>query len=200
LCGSAAIINGVEMPYMEPVPLAPSVMPMPMLVLVSHPLAQLLPVAWPQQPQTTPTPMGEADWTTLALRNIPCNYTRQDMLDVLDERSICYDFVYLPMDFKRKANLGYAFVNVVSPVEAERVRKCLSGFSDWRRSTSVKKLEVGWARPDQQGLAVNIDRYRDSPVMHQDVPEAWKPVIFCNGQRQLFPAPRLMLKRPNGAR
>eukprot|EP00438_Fugacium_kawagutii_P034564 Skav216757 [mRNA] locus=scaffold3303:12117:15736:- [translate_table: standard] len=53
--------------------------------------------------------------TTVMLRNLPNNYTRDMFLSLLDEEGLSglYDFVYLPMDFRRDANLGYAFVNLV---------------------------------------------------------------------------------------
>ena len=54
------------------------------------------------------------------LRNIPNNYTRQMMLDLLDEVGLAerHNFVYMPMDFKSSAGLGYAFVNLVSHEDA----------------------------------------------------------------------------------
>ena len=54
--------------------------------------------------------------TTLMIKNIPNKYTQQMLLDTVDE--YCrgsYDFFYLPIDFKNKCNVGYAFVNMTSP-------------------------------------------------------------------------------------
>merc|ERR1740121_1688927 len=78
-------------------------------------------------------PVAEADRTTIMLRNLPNDYTRDMVLDLLDRNGFlrCYDFVYLPVDFKRKAGLGYAFVNMVSHAEAERSFRELQGFCAW---------------------------------------------------------------------
>ncbi|CAE7888089.1 ML3 [Symbiodinium necroappetens] len=46
--------------------------------------------------------------TTVMLRNIPNNYTRDMFLELLDQHGFAgrYDFAYLPCDFCRDANLG----------------------------------------------------------------------------------------------
>ena len=46
-----------------------------------------------------------ADRTTVMLRNVPNNYTREMFLTLLDDHGFAgrYDFVYLPCDFKRQA-------------------------------------------------------------------------------------------------
>merc|ERR1719335_475768 len=55
--------------------------------------------------------------TTVILRNLPNNYTRQMLLDLMDSEGFAckYDFVYIPVDFGSQAGLGYAFINLVTP-------------------------------------------------------------------------------------
>ncbi|CAE7621292.1 ML3, partial [Symbiodinium sp. CCMP2456] len=61
-----------------------------------------------------PDPQGR---TTVMLRNLPNNYTRDMLLELIDSMGFRgqYDFLYLPIDFQTHACLGYAFVNLVDP-------------------------------------------------------------------------------------
>merc|ERR1712050_478681 len=58
--------------------------------------------------------------TTVILRNIPVEYTRQMFLKMLDNEGFAgkYDFIYMPRDFQRSFSLGYVFVNFVTPEAA----------------------------------------------------------------------------------
>jgi len=134
--------------------------------------------------------------TTVMLRNMPNNYTRDMLLSLMDKRGFAgrYDFVYLPFDFRRAANLGYAFVNMVDPQAADALWRSLDGFSSWQL-TSHKVCRVTWSGP-LQGREAHIDRYRNSPVMHSSVPDVYKPVVFENGVRQAFPRANKKVKTP----
>lgn len=134
--------------------------------------------------------------TTVMLRNLPNNYTRDMLLELLDERGMegRYDFVYLPCDFYRDANLGYAFVNLVDRQAVDLVWKIFDGFSEWRLPTS-KVCQVRWSGP-HQGFKAHVERYRNSPVMHRAVPDIYKPVIFKDGMRKPFPRPTKRIKAP----
>merc|ERR1711862_380377 len=63
------------------------------------------------------TPDGTVP-TTVMLRNVPNNISRESLLALLDRSGFegQYDFVYLPIDFARQSNLGYAFINLVAGV------------------------------------------------------------------------------------
>merc|ERR1712014_438616 len=101
------------------------------------------------------------------IRNIPNNMTREMFTALLDTQGFArsYDFVYLPIDFKRHAGYGYAFVNCVSPGIAERMMQHFQGFNDWTFSTSHKVCEVIWCAPSQ-GFYAQVQRFRNNPVMH----------------------------------
>lgn len=136
------------------------------------------------------------DRTTLMLKNIPNDYSRLMLLELLDSHCFAgrYDFVYLPIDFKRRAGLGYAFINCVSAADAVAMKQQLHGFRRWRVA-SQKVCEVRWGEP-LQGLEAHIDRYRNSPVMHHTVPDEYKPAIFIDGAHSPFPAPTKRIRMP----
>ncbi|CAE7316517.1 ML2, partial [Symbiodinium pilosum] len=138
-------------------------------------------------------PEGNEPYTTVMLRNIPNKYTREMLIKQLSlEFTGEFDFMYLPIDFKNKCNVGYGFINFRTQDSCERfiglfhgvdVRKCLPGLN------SKKVVEVTPARV--QGLTENVRRLRNSPVMNQlqDHPE-WMPLLFDeNGIDQPFPLP-----------
>ena len=117
----------------------------------------------PSEPETTwkqPTvatkPRGDApknatpERTTVMLRNVPNNYTREMFLAMLDEHGFAgrYDFVYLPCDFYRQANLGYAFVNLVDGAAVDALWATFDGFSGWSLPTA-KVCQVSWSGPHQ---------------------------------------------------
>jgi hypothetical protein len=139
---------------------------------------------------------AESEYTTVILRNLPLECTRDMLLQILDSEGFwgCYDFLHLPVDFQTKAGLGYALLNLVNHKAAARVKSHFTDFSLWPvQSDNV--CTVAWNTP-QQGLAVHVDRYRNSPLMHASVPEGYRPVIFKNGLRVNFPAPNTRIRAP----
>eukprot|EP00931_Biecheleriopsis_adriatica_P101652 TRINITY_DN76746_c0_g1_i1.p1 TRINITY_DN76746_c0_g1~~TRINITY_DN76746_c0_g1_i1.p1 ORF type:complete len:350 (+),score=76.64 TRINITY_DN76746_c0_g1_i1:83-1051(+) len=137
--------------------------------------------------------------TTVMMRNIPNNYTRDMFLAMLNGQGFMgrYDFIYLPCDFERNANLGYAFVNLVDSQTVDAFWKVFDNFSDWELPTA-KVCQVKWSGP-HQGLAAHLERYRNSPVMHKSVPDEYKPMLFADGVRLPFPAPTKRIKAPSKA-
>ncbi|CAE8608749.1 unnamed protein product, partial [Polarella glacialis] len=102
-------------------------------------------------------PPGDEPYTTVMLRNIPNKYTREMLIKQLQvDFTGEFDFMYLPIDFKNKCNVGYGFINFQKQDSCERfvgqfhgvdVRKCLPGLN------SKKVVEVTPARV--QGLGEN---------------------------------------------
>jgi len=132
--------------------------------------------------------------TTLMLRNLPNDYNREMFLNMLDDECLAgeFDFVYFPVDFKTGSGLGYAFVNFTSHEEALRAWQLLDNYSDWF-VPSTKTCEVRWSTP-VQGFKANVQRYLNSPLMHHQVPDMYKPIVFSNGLRAEYPAPKKPIK------
>lgn len=130
------------------------------------------------------------------MRNIPNNYTRSMLLDLVHGEGFegSYDLVYLPIDFKNRVGLGYAFINLVSHEVAERFRVHFTGYCRWS-AQSEKVCEVSWSDA-LQGVGAHVERYRNSPVMHETVPDECKPVLYKDGQRVPFPEPTKRIRAP----
>lgn len=141
---------------------------------------------------------GEGNETSLMIKNIPNKYTREMLLEDLDNNGFknLYDFFYLPIDFRTQCNMGYAFVNLVTVEDANRVRRVYQG-RQLSAYNSAKICEVGAAKV--QGKDKNVEQYRNSAVMSMD--ERYHPLVFENGIRQPFPRPTTAIKpfrlRPN---
>lgn len=176
----------------EAVPLTP---PAPLPSVVFAPADNQVPN---QATTSTPLPQGEsvAPQTTLMLRNIPGDYTRTMVVELLDCCGLAgkYNFLYVMTNFETMAGLGSVLVNFVSHADAEIARINLQGFSQWRvQSRNV--CEVGWEE-SFQGLDAHIDRYRNSSLMHQDVPDQYKPIILESGVRVPFPPTTRRVRAP----
>lgn len=146
--------------------------------------------AWTEQ--STAADVG----TSVMLRNLPNNYTRSKLLEMLDNEGFAnqYNFVYLPIDFQTEASLGYAFVNMIDSSYVPKLQERLTGFKKWRvPSKKICEVRLCGPWPD---LEAHIERYRNSSVMHHTVPEEFKPVLFENGKQIPFPKPSKAPKAP----
>lgn len=146
----------------------------------------------------TPNVQNNVHKTTVMLRNMPNNYTRALLLELLDREGFAcqYDLVYLPIDFESRACKGYAFINLRDSDTALRFFQTFEGYSSWAMP-SRKVSGVSWS--GTQGLQTHIDRYRNSSMMSASTPDEYKPAIFANGVRMPFPAPTGRVARSSGA-
>jgi len=139
---------------------------------------------------------NEDSRTTVMLRNLPNNYTRAMFVELLETLGFggVYNFLYLPIDFKTQAALGYAFVDLAHPSVVQHFWNVFHGFSNWSMP-SRKKCFVTWCEPSQ-GLQTLAERYRNSPVMHESVPDEYKPMLLEHGKRVPFLPPTKTIRQP----
>ena len=129
---------------------------------------------------------------TLMLRNIPNKYTQGMVLHALRNDGFLgsFDFFYLPIDFRNRCNVGYAFINFKSNFDAERFRLIYDG-RKLGAFNSSKVCQVSHARV--QGLLANVEHYRNSPVNGIPVSQ-YRPLILDRHGRELpFPLPDVPL-------
>jgi len=140
-------------------------------------------------PAGPPNAAEAEEWrTSVLLRNVPYLLSRDMLVELLDSQGFKgkYDLVYMPRDFDRLQTLGYAIVNALNPKIALRLFQDFEGFHAWPVKCQKKVCTVEWCR--RQGLQKNICFLRNSSVMHESVPEDFKPVLFLQGSQVPFPA------------
>ncbi|CAE7945467.1 ML3, partial [Symbiodinium sp. KB8] len=103
--------------------------------------------------------------TTMMIRNIPNRYTQREFVRELDGLGFAgtYDFLYLPIDKGTLCNVGYAFVNFLEPISAQR---CMEVFHNYifQRYRKVRGKIAAVSIAHIQGLEANMRHYENSAV------------------------------------
>ncbi|CAN0896312.1 Protein terminal ear1, partial [Linum grandiflorum] len=147
--------------------------------------------------------------TTVMIKNIPNKYSQKLLLNMLDNHCIhcneqiteeskqqpfsSYDFLYLPIDFNNKCNVGYGFVNMTSPEGARRLHKAFNK-QHWEVFNSKKICEVTYARV--QGLEALKEHFKNSKFPSEM--DHYLPVVFSpprDGSRLTEPVAIVCLKQ-----
>mmetsp|Transcript_141542 Transcript_141542/g.394439 ORF Transcript_141542/g.394439 Transcript_141542/m.394439 type:complete len:473 (+) Transcript_141542:153-1571(+) len=117
--------------------------------------------------------------TTAMLRNIPNKYTQNSLLEEIHEAGFTdtYDFFYLPMDVHNRANVGYAFINFLSPDDMTRFTV---NFTDYvfQKHPSLKIARVSPAHI--QGLVENLRHFSNRAVTWSRNSQ-YRPIVRYQG-------------------
>ncbi|GLT79382.1 hypothetical protein SLA2020_508730 [Shorea laevis] len=139
--------------------------------------------------------------TTLMIKNNPKKYTSKMLLAAIDEHCQgTYDFIYLPIDFKNKCNVGYAFINTIDPQQIIPFHKAFNG-KKGEKFNSEKVASLTYARI--QGKAALIAHFQNSSLMNED--KRCRPILFHTdgpnaGDQEPFPVGTNIRSKPGKPR
>mmetsp|Transcript_31786 Transcript_31786/g.59762 ORF Transcript_31786/g.59762 Transcript_31786/m.59762 type:complete len:246 (+) Transcript_31786:43-780(+) len=156
-----------------------------------------MPQSWDRMEDSLQQSVAKSEqWTTVMLRNLPPSFSRGRLIYLLAKQGFAgtYNFLYVPLCFKEKVSLCYAFINFINKAALSRFWKHFSGFQDWG-IPSGQIGEVCWCAR-HQGLEEAVEYYRNTSVMHSSVPDECKPIIIHRGIRVPFPLPTKNVKVP----
>jgi len=88
--------------------------------------------------------MGKDKSTTVMIRNIPIKYTDKILNDDLIEFKGKYNCLYMPYDYEKNGNKGYAFINFVNPLHILYFYEKFNG-RRWDQFESNKICELNCA-------------------------------------------------------
>ena len=93
---------------------------------------------------------GKDQRTTVMIRNIPIKYTDNMLNDALEEFQQKFDCLYMPYDYDKNGNKGYAFINFVNPLHILLFYEKFNG-KKWKFFESSKICELN--RAHFQGIS-----------------------------------------------
>lgn len=118
--------------------------------------------------------------TTVMLRNIPNKYTQASLLQEIDAMGFAsrYNFFYLPMDVVNRTNVGYAFINFVTPSDMQAFFQHFTDYK-FRRHQSQKIAKVSIAH--NQGFLENVCHYSNCAVTRSRNNQ-YRPLVLHHGR------------------
>jgi hypothetical protein len=101
--------------------------------------------------------------TTLMMRGIPCSFSQEALMSLIDDAGLegKYNFFYLPIDGKKSANLGYAFINFVDVQSAEH---CTASFKGVPLAPYRSAKTCALSPASIQGLDSLWEHFKDTAV------------------------------------
>ncbi|KAJ3414539.1 hypothetical protein HDV05_006453 [Chytridiales sp. JEL 0842] len=138
---------------------------------------------------------GKEKRTSIMLKNVPNRYTQEMLIQFVNEtHEGLMDFFYLRCDFLNKCNVGYAFINFISPIHIVSFVKRMEG-QKWPKFNSEKVPLICFA--NIQGKDAFIDKFRNSSVMLEE--PNFRPKLFYStgplqGQEEPFPPPTSQIR------
>jgi len=124
--------------------------------------------------------------TTVMMRGIPNEYTRDDILHVLQRHDFGeINFLYLLMNLNTGLSAGYCFINFRFPEDALEFKSAFTGhtFCDSKPEDTV---QVRWRFPIQ-GFASHADKFKNAHVTHAKLPAQFRPTLVRGGKLVAFP-------------
>lgn len=139
---------------------------------------------------------GQDSRTSLMIRNIPNKYTQEMLLNTIDKtHQGTFDFFYLPMDFRNKCNMGYAFINLVDRVHVTSFHEAFHD-KKWQHFNSEKICKITYARLQNKNL---IAHFQNSSLLLEK--QCFRPIFFgADGKQETFPRVRAENKAQRKAR
>ena len=124
---------------------------------------------------------GKDKRTTLMLRNIPNKYSLQNLVDELNSNALGkYDYINLPIDYERKLNLGYGFINFLDPLYIVSFHEFYLT-KKWQKYKSDKKIDLNYAEKQGKKDVNNKDENTYFATNKKGLPRIEIPaVIFFN--------------------
>jgi len=131
-----------------------------------------LPEAFAESPEL-PATMG-SDCTTIMLRNVPPRMTQRQLLKEVNGFGFggTFDFLYIPMDSRRRSNRGIAFLNFTTPATALEFAQAIQG-RQLKHPSAQREVEVMPA--DVQGFERNVENHLEALAGSADLN---KPIVL----------------------
>jgi hypothetical protein len=142
---------------------------------------------------------GSENNTTIIIKFLPVDWKQSVLIALLVQQGFHgrFNFVYMPMNFRTGSNVGYAFVNLQDHSTALDLMQKLEEDVGFGKGKLLKPrgLKTEWG--SCQGYAANIERFRNSSVMHSVVPPECKPALYDQeGNAVSFPPPTEHVRKP----
>jgi hypothetical protein len=110
--------------------------------------------------------LDQSQWTTLMIKNIPNRYGLEWLLMEIQATGLDCNFLHLPLIKRSHANVGYAFINFNTPLDARQFIEVFEGHQFARQPGSKKRAHVIYAK--LQGFQENVKFFSSRRVAKTD--------------------------------